>query len=150
MAERTRSVKDGVTRAGPRSTRGGRPGPWMLLVRLLAVGLAWHLAAVPAPGHARLVRAEPAPNAVLTRPPRVVRAWFSEELAPQGSVMNVRDARGRLLASGGVDLADLERTSMVAVLRTPLSPGTYTVGWRTVSAVDGDVLHGTFRFTVRR
>ena len=150
MVAGDRSVTGGVYREEEPPTVAGRAQPWVALARLLAVALVWHLAAVSATGHARLVRADPAPNAVLTRPPRVVRAWFSEELAPQGSVVNVRDARGRLLASGGVDLADLERTSMVAVPRTPLGPGTYTVGWRTVSAVDGDVLHGTFRFTVRR
>lgn len=150
MAAGDRSVTGGVYREEVWPTRARRVRPWPGLARLLAIALVWHLAAVSAPGHARLVRAEPAPNAVLARPPRVVRAWFSEELTPQGSVLNVRDARGRLLGSGGVDLADLERTSMVAVLRTPLGPGTYTVGWRTVSAADGDVLHGTFRFTVRR
>ena len=98
-------------------------------------------------GHARLVRSEPAAGAVVRVAPALVRAWFSEELDPARSVINVRDARGVLVGSGGVDLNDLERRSMVAKLKS-LRPGTYTVAWQTVSALDGDLLRGRFRFTV--
>ncbi len=111
---------------------------------VLALALLWPVAVR---GHARLVRSEPAAGAVVRVPPVLVRAWFSEELDPARSVINVRDARGALVGSGGVDLNDLERRSMVAGLK-PLRPGTYTVAWQTVSALDADLLRGRFRFTV--
>lgn len=114
---------------------------WVLAVVLIAMcgGVAL--------GHARYVKSDPAKGAVLNRSPQAVRAWFSEELNPNGSVMNVRDARDRVVASGGVDLDDLERKSMIVRVRA-LAPGKYTVGWRTVSAEDGDVLHDRFSFMI--
>ncbi len=110
------------------------------------VGLVAVLGGV-ALGHARYVRSEPAHGAVVRPSPPVVRAWFSEELNIKGSFMNVRDARGKLLASGGIDLDDVERRSMIVRLK-PLSPGKYAVGWRTVSVDDGDTASGTFAFTL--
>jgi len=111
---------------------------------VLLLGLLWPAVVR---GHARLVRSEPTAGAVVRVPPALVRAWFSEELDPARSVINVRDARGALVGSGGVDLNDLDRRSMVAKLKS-LRPGTYTVAWQTVSALDGDLLRGRFRFTV--
>jgi methionine-rich copper-binding protein CopC len=114
---------------------------------LVAVGLVTMLAGA-ALGHARYVKSEPAAGAVVNVAPRVVRAWFTEELNPAGSAINVRDGAGKVLASGGVDLNDLERRSLIVRLK-PIPPGKYTVGWRTVSADDGDILNGRFAFTVR-
>ncbi len=113
---------------------------------LLAIGLVAVLGGI-ALGHAHYVRSEPANGAVVRQSPRVVRAWFSEELRATGSFMNVRDARGRLLASGGIDLDDVERRSMVVTLKL-MTLGKYTVGWRTISVDDGDTSGGTFTFTV--
>ena len=77
---------------------------------LLALALAASTAA-----HAKLVRAEPAPGAVLRTPPRAVRLVFNEELASQGSTVAVVDARGRRVddGRGGLDLGDLHRTGAV-------------------------------------
>lgn len=102
-----------------------------------------------AAGHAKLLRAEPAPGSTLTTVPRVVRAWFNDELDPKHSTLIVTDRRGRRVddGKGGVDLNDLDRKSMLAKLR-PIGPGVYTVKWKAVSADDRYVAQGTFRFTV--
>ncbi|MDQ7820789.1 MAG: copper resistance protein CopC [Armatimonadota bacterium] len=122
----------------------------MLKVRVSAAAAVVLALAASAAAHARLVRSEPAAGAVLRSAPREVRAWFSEELDPGRSRLSVWDARGRQVddGRGGVDLDDLDRRSMVARLR-PVGPGTYTVRWRAVSADDGFVAEGQFRFTVR-
>jgi methionine-rich copper-binding protein CopC len=98
--------------------------------------------------HARLVRSEPRDGAVVRLPLRVVRAWFTQELDLRRSFMVVQDARGRVVARGGVDLQDLDRKTMVVRLGR-IAPGTYTVRWRAVSSEDGDTTTGRFRFTVR-
>jgi methionine-rich copper-binding protein CopC len=116
---------------------------------VLAAGLALALAG-PGLGHANLVRSEPPADGVVKQSPQVIRALFSQELDPRGSTMNLRDRDGRLLASGGVDLEDLDRKTMIVRLKAPLGPGRYLVGWRALSAEDGDVTQGQFRFTIGR
>lgn len=126
--------------------RGPRRELLGVIIALLVVALAapWHAA-----GHAKLLRAEPAPNSTVKTAPRVVRAWFNDELDPKHSTLIVTDRRGRRLddGKGGVDLNDLDRKSMLAKLR-PAGPGVYTVRWKAVSADDRYVAQGTFRFTV--
>ncbi|HEV8340471.1 MAG TPA: copper resistance protein CopC [bacterium] len=115
---------------------------------LLVVGLVAFLAPT-AFGHAKVVKSEPKRGAVLTTAPAVVRIVFNEELRPKGSILTVADARGRRVddGKGGVDLNDLDRTTMVTRLK-PLSAGTYTVRWTAVSADDLFVAKGSFRFRV--
>ncbi len=113
---------------------------------LLALALAASAAA-----HAKLVRADPAPGAVLRTSPRAVRLVFSEELAAHGNAVAVLDQRGRRVddGRGGLDLGDLDRRTLVVRLR-PLGPGRYVVRWQATSADDGYVAKGRYAFTVRR
>jgi len=116
----------------------------VLLVSLVATtGLA--------SGHAKLLKSEPAPRAVLRTPPKLVRAWFDDELDPQRSSLSVWDSRGRRVddGHGGVDLGDLDRKSMIAKLK-PIRAGKYTVKWRAVSADDKFVAQGAFQFMITR
>lgn len=120
------------------------------LAFLLAVAL---LPRTPVSAHPRMVRAEPAPGSTVRVPPKVVRMWFkldpNEELEPRRSAISVWDTRGRRVddGTGGVDLNDLDRLSLIARLK-PLRAGTYTVRWRAVSTPDLASRQGTFRFTV--
>src|SRR2546428_12086149 len=102
-------------------------------MRILTVLTVTVVLAVPAGlwAHARLVRSEPKAGAVLTVPPTVVRAWFDDELDPDASTIGVWDVRAHRVddGRGGVDLNDLDRTSMIARLRA-VGVGTYTVRWR--------------------
>ncbi|MBI4280200.1 MAG: copper resistance protein CopC [Armatimonadetes bacterium] len=121
----------------------------LAIVLLAALLLGGSMSPRDAAAHARLVRAEPAPGSTVKSTPRVVRAWFSEELEAKRSAMGVWDARGRRVddGKGGVDLNDLDRKSMMARLK-PLGPGTYTVKWKAVSADDAYTAQGEFRFAV--
>lgn len=118
------------------------------LVGLLvaALGVSWPLA--PAWGHAALVRSSPPNGAVLAHAPTVIRAWFSEELDPRSSALRLYDARRKLLATGGVDPAVKAHTVM-RLIPPRLPAGTYVVQWYAVSADDGAVRRGSFRFSVR-
>lgn len=102
-----------------------------------------------ASAHATLVKAQPAPGSTVKKAPALVRLWFGDELDPKHSTVSVWDRRARRVdeGKGGVDLDDMDRKSMIARLR-PLVPGVYTVRWKAVSADDGFVAQGTFRFTV--
>jgi copper transport protein len=114
---------------------------------LLLAGL-WLLATGPAAAaHGSLRASEPAGGASLARPPHAVTLRFSE--APDATLSSIRvlDAAGRAVAGGRP-----ERVPGRALeLRVPLHGlrnGTYTVSWRTISAVDGHPTAGTFAFGV--
>ena len=125
----------------------GRAAGLLLALVVTAAGLA--APAHPLDAHAKLLRAEPRPGGAVRSAPRVVRAWFDDELDPRRSAMTVTDAKGTRVddGKGGVDLDDLDRRSMLARLK-PIGAGTYTVRWTATSADDGYVARGSFRFTV--
>jgi copper transport protein len=118
-----------------------------LAAPLLLAGL-WLLTTGPAAAaHGNLRASEPAGGASLARPPHAVTLRFSEAPDPTLSSIRVLDAGGRAVPGG--------RTEQVPgrplELRLPLHGlrnGTYTVSWRTISAVDGHPTAGTFAFAV--
>lgn len=116
---------------------------------LLCAVLALTIGPADVAAHAKLVRASPAPNSMVRTAPAVVRAWFNEELDARRSAISVWDTAGRRVddGRGGVDLEDMDRRALVARLR-PLRAGRYTVRWTAVSADDGFVTRGVFRFTM--
>lgn len=124
-------------------------------IAIAGVMAALVLGLVPAaPAHARLTKAEPSPGSTVRLPPRVVRLWFAlggEELDPKRSTVGVWDNKGRRVddGTGGADLNDLDRLTMIARLR-PIGPGPYTVKWKSVSTPDRSAAQGTFRFSVAR
>jgi len=120
------------------------------LLALSAALLASALLVAKAGAHALLLGSEPETGAVLEDSPEHVAAWFSEELDSGLSSMRVFDAEGRQVdgGDGGVDLNDLDHTSMVASLPPSLPAGTYTVRWAVVSADDDDMTEGEFSFSV--
>jgi copper transport protein len=76
-----------------------------------------------------------------------VQVWFSEDVAPMNSTLSVRDIYGLQFDIGGTQDSRNETKSLLVNLR-PLTPGIYTVIWKTVSSVDGHDTLGTFPFTV--
>ncbi|MFB8076943.1 copper resistance protein CopC [Streptomyces sp. NPDC056013] len=118
------------------------------LILPLALTVSW-AAAPPAAAHTDLVSSSPARGASLDRPPTAIRLTFSDEMteryakvaltAPDGSAADIADVAG-LDVSG--------RTATLPV-EPGLAAGTYTVGYRVVSA-DGHPVAGSFAFTVER
>ncbi len=103
---------------------------------------------LPVWAHANLVRSLPAADAVVTEPPPLIQAWFSEEVAVKGSVMRLYDSGDKVLAAGGVDLKDKDHESM-KIIPPLLAPGAYQVRWHAISADDNHVTEDVFRFSVR-
>jgi len=107
----------------------------------------WSQPALPAWGHAALVKSTPANGASLTKAPPVIRAWFSEELAVKGSTLKLFDPRQKQIAAGGIDIS--VKTHVVMKIVPPhLAAGTYVVRWHAISADDNKVEEGSFRFSV--
>ena len=108
----------------------------------IAVILAVALTPFEAEAHASLVSSTPQPGLRLPSGPGVVILNFSEPI-------NFDLSQASVTAPGG---EKFERTAIsshsMTVQVTTDAPGVYAVQWTTVSAVDGHVLAGQFRFGV--
>ncbi len=95
--------------------------------------------------HARLVRAEPGVDSVVTAAPTRIQLWFNEPVNPR-------------LTSAALLTRDSTPVATVTFARTPdplsvagpvaatLAPGQYRIQWRTMSP-DGHTIRGEYRFT---
>lgn len=112
-----------------------------------AIALMLAIASPAAFAHAILDHADPRVGSTVASSPARVTLWFSEELEPAFSRLQVLDAGGREVdgKDGAVDGHD--RTVMHASLPA-LAPGKYRVEWRVLSA-DTHVTKGDFTFEVR-
>ncbi len=97
--------------------------------------------------HAHVVRSEPAPGSTLVDAPDRVVIWFTEPLEPSFSEIQTLDSTGARVDNGdsAVDSSD---TTVMSVSLGALADGTYTVGWKNVSTVDGHRARGSFVFSV--
>jgi copper resistance protein C len=93
--------------------------------------------------HAEFDRSTPADGETVQGSPRVIRAFFSEELA-EGSEMALLDEAGTTIAEGTIDPANPTR---MRIDPPELEPGDYEVQWKSF-ADDGHLETGTFTFTV--
>jgi len=105
---------------------------------MLGASAAW--------AHAELKQATPSVDGTVQATPAEVTLKFSERLESAFSAVVVRDAVGKRVdkSDGHIDRAD--RTVMRASLQ-PLSPGTYIVEWRALTA-DTHRTEGAFIFRI--
>jgi methionine-rich copper-binding protein CopC len=96
--------------------------------------------------HAFLDHAEPKVGSTITRPPTQIKLWFTQELEPVFSSVEVADAQGNEVDKKDMRLDDKDKTLMIVSVPS-LPDGTYTVTWHAVS-VDTHRTQGHFQFTV--
>ncbi len=97
--------------------------------------------------HALPLTSVPAMDADVTTAPTAVVVTFGEAPDPALSRLDVLDVDGRSVTAGPTTGVVGDAVRLQVPLRT-LSPGVYTVAWRTVSAVDGHLASGSFAFGV--
>ncbi|MFB7394753.1 copper resistance protein CopC [Streptomyces sp. NPDC056191] len=115
------------------------------LILPLALTVTW-AAAPPAAAHTDLVSSSPARGASLDRPPTAIRLTFSDEMTERYAKVALTAPDGSAADVTGLDVSG--RTATLPV-EPGLAAGTYTVGYRVVSA-DGHPVAGSFAFTVER
>ena len=103
------------------------------------------LAPVPVLAHTKLVRSTPKAKDVLLQPPKLIELWFTEELEPGLTTIEVRDEQSNRVDKGTVALSDGNKKAAIEV--GELGAGVYTVVWKTVSA-DQHAIRGNFVFSV--
>ena len=114
---------------------------WSLLVILFFAiqSSAW--------AHAFLDHADPKVGSTVTNSPTEIKLWFTQNLEPVFSSVEVQDAQGNQVDKKDAHLDDKDK-SLFIVSVPPLPDGTYTVTWHAVS-VDTHRTQGHFEFTVK-
>jgi methionine-rich copper-binding protein CopC len=114
--------------------------------KLLAILALACFAASQALAHAFLDHALPRVGSDLPSAPTTVMIWFTQELEPAFSTLEVTDQSGNRVDAGDAQVDAKDATILHATLK-PLPPGFYKVAWRVVS-VDTHPTEGTFSFHV--
>jgi copper resistance protein C len=78
--------------------------------------------------------------------PKQISVWFTEEVEPAFSRIEVTDGSGTRVDKGGTYI-DPANHELLHVMVKPLASGTYKVAWHVVS-VDTHHTSGDFTFTV--
>jgi methionine-rich copper-binding protein CopC len=97
--------------------------------------------------HAFLDHAEPKVGSTVTNSPPEIKIWFTQNLEPAFSKLEVQDAQGKEVDKKDAHL-DGKDKSLFLVSLPQLPAGTYTVIWHAVS-VDTHKTQGTFHFTIK-
>jgi methionine-rich copper-binding protein CopC len=97
--------------------------------------------------HAFLDHADPKVGSTVAVSPAELKVWFTQELEPAFSTLEVQDAQGREVDKKDAHLDNKDKTLFIVSLPT-LPSGTYTVIWHAVS-VDTHKTQGHFEFTVK-
>lgn len=102
--------------------------------------------AAPVLAHAFLDHAEPAVGAKIAASPTQVKIWFTEEVEPAFTAVQVFDAVGKEVDKKDVQ-QDAKDKKLMSVSVPQLAPGVYKVTWQAVAA-DTHKTTGSFTFTV--
>jgi hypothetical protein len=97
--------------------------------------------------HAFLDHAEPKVGSTVTNSPAELKVWFTQNLEPAFSTLQVQDAQGKEVDKKDAHLDDKDK-SLFLVSLPQLPAGTYTVIWHAVS-VDTHKTQGHFEFIVK-
>lgn len=117
------------------------------MTRFILSALALAGLASPALAHAQLTMATPAVDAVIATSPTELDLTFSEALTLAFTGASLDGPGPARHPTAQAFLAPGNEKTLVVPLPTPLSPGTYTVSWHSLSQ-DGHKSHGTYRFTL--
>jgi methionine-rich copper-binding protein CopC len=113
---------------------------------LIAFVSAFLLPTAAALAHAMLDHASPPVGSSVNAAPSEVVLWFTQDLEPAFSQIEVRSESGSIVSGGKARVDRADRTRLRVPLK-PLAPGTYKVIWRVLS-VDTHRTQGDFIFRV--
>ncbi len=117
-----------------------------LTIQILTI-TAFFVLQVQAKAHAFLDHSDPKVGSTITNSPTELKVWFTQQLEPAFSTLEVQDAQGKEVDKKDAHLDDKDKSLFIVSLPS-LPPGTYTVIWHAVS-VDTHKTQGHFEFTVK-
>lgn len=117
------------------------------IAALTLIGSA--LAATAASAHPKLVKSDPAGNAVVASSPKELRLSFNEDLVSKFSGVEVKNQQGQKIEIGSAAPNPADKKQFVVPVPTPLAEGVYQVDWHAVAA-DTHRIQGSYSFMVKR
>lgn len=125
--------------------RGSFSGGIVALVALL-----WLVGVGSVSAHAVPEVAYPPIDQAVPVMPSTIEVWFSEEVKPEGTTLEVLKLDGTKVDLGNttLDLQDPNRSHVTVGVHPGLDNGVYVVQWTSLSALDGDSVSGSYQFTV--
>jgi putative copper export protein/methionine-rich copper-binding protein CopC len=121
----------------------------LLFSALLLLLIASLAAPHDASAHAKLLKSSPAAGSRLDAQPADIQLFLSESVDLGFSSIKVLDRARREQPVGPLGRVSGDDTTATVPLTAALTPGTYTVVWRTLSAIDGHLTAGSFAFRIR-
>lgn len=118
-----------------------------ILFRWILAAILFYAVQPKAWAHAFLDHADPKVGGTVTTSPTQVKIWFTQNLEPIFSSVEVQDAQGQEVDKKDMHLDDKDKTLLIVSV-PPLPDGKYTVIWHAVS-VDTHRTQGRFEFTIR-
>ena len=112
----------------------------VLVTLLLAATNAW--------ANAFVDHVEPAVGSTVDTPPTEIKIWFTENVQPAFSQIQLLDRRRRPVTQNKAEV-DSDDPTLLKLSIPALKRGIYEVRWRVVS-VDTHMTVGTFSFKVRK
>lgn len=97
--------------------------------------------------HAFLDHANPKVGSVINDSPGEIKIWFTQEIEPDFSTIEVHDSNGHQVDKKDSHLDAKDKTLLIVSV-PKLADGEYSVAWSVVS-VDTHHTHGDFKFTVK-
>ena len=98
--------------------------------------------------HALLDHSDPRVGSTVAGPPTELLLWFTQEVEPSFSAVEVRDVNGARMDTGPAKADSHDETQLRIALKY-LPAGTYDVSWQVLSA-DTHRTRGHFQFNVRQ
>src|ERR1700730_16487553 len=108
-----------------------------LSIALVLIGGILSAIATPADAHPKLVKTDPAADAVTATSPKELRLSFNEELVAKFSGVELNDEKGKKIEIGATAPDPSDKKQLVVALPKPLAEGVYKVNWHAV----GDDTH---------
>ena len=97
--------------------------------------------------HAFLDHADPKVGSTITNSPAEIKIWFTQNLEPAFSTVEVFNPQGKQMDKKDARLDDKDKSLFIVPL-PKLPVGTYTVKWSVVST-DTHHTQGHFEFTIK-
>ena len=117
------------------------------VLMILCISAQFIVTARPVAAHAFLESSDPAANAVLPAAPQSITMTFTEALETSYSRAELFDENGNQVPGATSTIGPPPR-SMTVKIPSGLGNGTYSLLWRTLSAVDGHTAEGYLPFTI--
>jgi methionine-rich copper-binding protein CopC len=98
--------------------------------------------------HAFLDHADPPVGATLDKSPAEIKIWFTAEVDPDESTLQLFDAQNNPLDKNDIHRDPTDKTLLMVSIPA-LPPGQYTIRWHATTVADHHKTKGDYKFQIK-